>query len=62
MDVGKIISNSFKYPFRNIAKLPILFILFILMAIVPIGMAMDNNYVVFFGVIGFFAFILIVPG
>ena len=56
MDVGKIISNSFKYPFRNIAKLPILFILFILMAIVPIGMAMDNNYVVFFGVIGFFAF------
>ena len=62
MDVGKIISNSFKYPFRNIAKLPILFILFILMAIVPIGMAMDNNYVVLFGVIGFFAFILIVPG
>lgn len=62
MDVGKIISNSFKYPFRNIAKLPILFLLFILMAITPIGMAMDNDYVTFFGVIAFFAFILIVPG
>lgn len=62
MDVGRIVSNSFKYPFRNIAKLPILFVLFILMAITPIGMLMDNNYVVLFGVIGFFAFILIVPG
>lgn len=62
MDVGKIILNSFKYPLRNIAKLPLLFILFILIAIVPIGMVMDNNYVMFFGVIGFFVFILIVPG
>lgn len=62
MDVGKIIANSFKYPFRNIAKLPILFILFILMAIVPIGMLADNRYVVIFGVIAFFVFILVVPG
>lgn len=62
MDVGKIISNSFKYPFRNISKLPLLFILFILIAIVPMGMLFDNDYVVFLGVIAFFAFILIVPG
>ncbi|WP_405306359.1 DUF4013 domain-containing protein [Methanobrevibacter sp.] len=62
MDVGQIISNSFKYPFRNIAKLPLLFLLFILMAIVPIGMALDNDYVVILGVISFFLFILIVPG
>lgn len=62
MDVGKIILNSFKYPLRNIAKLPILFILFILIAIVPIGMVMDNNYLMFIGLIGFFLFILIVPG
>ena len=62
MDVGRIISNSFKYPFKNIAKLPILFLLFIIVAITPIGMLMDNNYVVLLGVIGFFAFILIVPG
>jgi len=62
MDVGKIILNSFKYPLRNIAKLPILFILFILIAIVPIGMVMDNKYLMFIGLIGFFLFILIVPG
>ncbi len=62
MDVGKIISNSFKYPFRNIKKLPILFVLFILAAIVPIGMILDNRYVTIFGVISFFIFILIVPG
>lgn len=62
MDVGKIISNSFRYPFRNIAKLPILCIMFIMIAIVPIGMVLDNDYVVFIGVVAFFAFILIVPG
>ena len=62
MDVGKIISSSFKYPFRNIKKLPILFILFILAAIIPIGMVMDNRYVTIFGLIAFFIFILIVPG
>jgi hypothetical protein len=62
MDVGKIISNSFKYPFRNIAKLPILFVLFLLAAIVPIGMLFDNRYVMIIGVIAFFLFILIVPG
>lgn len=62
MDVGKIVSNSFKYPFRNIKKLPILFVLFILAAIIPIGMIMDNRYVTIFGVISFFVFILIVPG
>lgn len=62
MDVGKIVSNSVKYPFRNIKKLPILFILFILAAIVPIGMISDNRYVTAFGVIAFFIFILITPG
>jgi len=62
MDVGKIVSNSVKYPFRNIKKLPILFILFILAAIVPIGMISDIRYVTTFGVIAFFIFILITPG
>ena len=62
MNVGKIISNSFKYPFRNIKKLPILFILFILVAIIPIGIVYDNRYVLILGMIAFFAFILIVPG
>lgn len=62
MDVRGIISKSFKYPFRNLAKLPILFILFVLMAIIPIGLVADNNYIVIAGVIAFFIFILIVPG
>lgn len=62
MDVGKIISNSFKYPFRNIKKLPILFVLFVLVAIIPIGMVADNKYILALGLVGFFVFILIVPG
>ncbi|WP_295609177.1 DUF4013 domain-containing protein [uncultured Methanobrevibacter sp.] len=62
MDVGIIISNSLKYPFRNIKKLPILFVLFILAAIIPLGIIFDNRYVTIFGVISFFLFILIVPG
>lgn len=62
MNVGKIVSNSIKYPFRNLKKLPILCILFVLVAIVPIGMLMDNRYVVICGVIAFFIFILITPG
>jgi hypothetical protein len=62
MDVATIISNSFKYPFRNLKKLPILFVLFILMAIIPIGMLLDNDYVVYFGAFAFLMFILIVPG
>ncbi|MBQ6627276.1 MAG: DUF4013 domain-containing protein [Methanobrevibacter sp.] len=62
MEIGKIVSSSLKYPFRNIKKLPILFILFILAAIVPIGLVSDNRYITILGVIAFFLFILIVPG
>lgn len=62
MNIGKIISNSLKYPFRNLKKLPILFILFILFSFIPIGMIYDNKYVLTIGAIAFFAFILIVPG
>ena len=62
MNIRKIISNSLKYPFRNIKKLPILFLLFILLALVPIGLVYDNKYALILGMIAFFAFILIVPG
>ena len=62
MDISKIVLNSLKYPFRNIVKLPIICILFILIAIIPIGMISDNNYIVAIGVIAFFLFILLVPG
>lgn len=62
MDVATIISNSFKFPLRNIKKLPLLFILFILLAIIPIGKLMNNDYVIYFGAFAFVMFILIVPG
>ena len=62
MDLKKLVLNSFKYPFRNLKKLPIICILFILIAIIPIGMISDNNHIVAIGVIAFFLFILIVPG
>ena len=62
MDLTKLIISSFKYPFRNIKRLPIICILFILIAIIPIGMVSDNNYVVALGVMAFFLFILLVPG
>ncbi len=62
MDLSKLVSSSLKYPFRNIAKLPIICILFVLIAIIPIGMVSDNKYLITIGVIAFFLFILIVPG
>lgn len=62
MEISKIVFNSIKYPFKNILKLPLICILFILIAIIPIGWLLDNNYIVFIGVIAFFAFILFVPG
>lgn len=62
MDFSKIILNSIKYPFKNIAKLPIIFTLFILIAIIPIGKLLNNNYLMLIGGVAFFVFILIVPG
>lgn len=62
MNLTKLVSNSFKYPFRNIKKLPVICLLFILIAIIPIGMISDNNYIVAIGVVAFFLFILFVPG
>lgn len=62
MDLKKLVFNSFKYPFRNIKKLPIICFLFILIAIIPVGMISDNRYIVAIGTIAFFIFILIVPG
>ena len=62
MDVSSIILNSIKYPFRNLKKLPLLFLFFILIAIVPIGMLLDNKSLIILGGVGFFIFILIVPG
>ena len=62
MDLSVLVKNSFKYPFRNIKKLPIIFLFFVLIAIIPIGIISNNDQVVFIGVIAFFLFILLVPG
>ena len=62
MDLSILVKNSFKYPFRNIKKLPIIFLFFVLIAIIPIGIISNNDQVVFIGVIAFFLFILLVPG
>lgn len=62
MDLKKLVSNSFKFPFRNIKKLPVIFLFFILIAIIPIGLISNNDYIVAIGVIAFFLFILLVPG
>lgn len=62
MNLSNLILNSIKYPFRNLFKLPLICILFILIAVIPIGWLLNNNYVLFIGVIAFFTFILIVPG
>lgn len=62
MELSKLVSRSFKYPFRNLKKLPVICILFVLIAIIPIGMISNNNYITSIGVIAFFLFILIVPG
>ena len=62
MDLKRLVTNSFKFPFRNLKKLPIIFLFFILIAIIPIGMISNNDYIVAIGVIAFFLFILLVPG
>lgn len=62
MDISKIISNSIKYPFRNVKRLPILFIPFIMIAIIPIGMKFNNNYVIIFGIFTLLLSVLIIPG
>ena len=62
MDLSKIVSYSFRYPFRSIKRMLLICLFFILIAIIPIGLMINNDYVVGIGVIAFFLFILFVPG
>ena len=62
MDLSAIVINSVKYPFRNISRLIVISVLFVLIAIIPIGKLIGNDFVVLIGVIAFFIFIMIVPG
>ena len=62
MNISQIISNSFKYPFKNLKRLVVLCILFVLPIIFPIGLYYDSDVVVIVGIIVIFALILIIPG
>lgn len=62
MNLSQIISGSFKYPFNDFKNLILVCILFILPAIFPLGILMNQYVVKIIGLITFFIFILILPG
>lgn len=57
-----IVSNSFKYPFKDLKHLAFVFLLFVLLAILPIGIMVGNDITVMIGLVAIFVFILIAPG
>ncbi len=62
LDLGKIISNSFNYPFRDLKHLGFVFILFLLTLILPLGMIIENEITCIFGLIALLVFVLVTPG
>ena len=62
MDLSQIISNSFKYPFKDLKRLAILCMLFVLPVILPIGVYYDSDIVSSLGIIVILVLILIIPG
>lgn len=62
MDLGQIISNSFKYPFYDFKRLVMVCILFALLLILPIGLIFNSDVVQILGLIAILAFMLIFPG
>ena len=62
MDLGQIISNSFKYPFYDFKRLVMVCILFALLLILPIGLIFNSDIVQILGLIAILAFMLIFPG
>lgn len=57
-----IVSNSFKYPFKDLKHLAFVFLLFVLLAILPIGIMIGNDITVMIGLVAIFVFLLIAPG
>ena len=62
MDFEEIISTSFRYPFKDYKHLSIIFVLFALTLILPIGIFVKQSAVAIIGVIALIIFILIFPG
>ena len=62
MDFGAIISNSFKYPFKDLKNLGFVCLLFVLLLILPIGIYIKNSTAMTIGAVCLLIFILIVPG
>lgn len=62
MDIGKIISNSFKCPFKNLKQLAVLCILFVLPFVLPVGFMVDQQIVKILGIIAIIVFALFLPG
>lgn len=63
MDFGAIISNSFKYPFKDLKNLGFVCILYLLLLILPAGIFIfKNSITVIIGAVCLLVFILIIPG
>lgn len=62
MQLGAIISNSFKYPFKDLKHLICIFILYALILVFPLGHVFNNDYIEILGLATFAVFILIFPG
>lgn len=62
MQLSAIISNSFKYPFKDLKHLICIFILYALILVFPLGHVFNNDYIEILGLATFAVFILIFPG
>ncbi|WP_407377651.1 DUF4013 domain-containing protein [Methanobrevibacter sp.] len=62
MKFEDIISKSFKFPFRDYKRLALIFVLFLLLLILPVGAYFKNEPVFYAGIAAFIAFLLIIPG
>lgn len=62
MQLSAIISNSFKYPFKDLKHLICIFILYALILVLPLGHVFNNDYIEILGLATFAVFILIFPG
>ena len=62
MEFGNIISNSFKYPFKDLKNLGFVCLLFVLLLILPVGIFINNSITMIIGAVCLLIFILITPG
>lgn len=62
MEVTNIISNSFKYPFKDLKNLGFVCLLFVLLLIFPAGILIKNSITMLIGAVCLLLFILITSG